>query len=39
MRYGLVCSMGYAGGGEIASAMNRPETTPKSRKASANTSR
>ncbi len=24
-RYGLVCSMGYAGGGEIESAMNRPE--------------
>jgi hydroxypyruvate isomerase len=24
-RYGLVCSMGYAGGGEIASAMNRVE--------------
>src|SRR5258708_26006995 len=24
-RYGLVCSMGYAGGGEIGSAMNRPE--------------
>jgi hydroxypyruvate isomerase len=23
-RYGLICSMGYAGGGEIASAMNRP---------------
>jgi hydroxypyruvate isomerase len=24
-RYGLVCSMGYAGGGEIGSAMNRVE--------------
>src|ERR1700740_2531872 len=24
-RYGLICSMGYAGGGEIASAMNRVE--------------
>ena len=24
-RYGLVCSMGYAGGGEIASALNRVE--------------
>ena len=24
-RYGLVCSMGYAGGGEISSAMNRSE--------------
>ncbi len=24
-RYGLVCSMGYAGGGEIASALNRIE--------------
>lgn len=24
-RYGLICSMGYAGGGEIESAMNRPE--------------
>ena len=24
-RYGLVCSMGYAGGGEIAKAMNRVE--------------
>src|SRR6266705_6772592 len=24
-RYGLVCSMGYAGGGEIGSAMNRIE--------------
>src|ERR1700756_866505 len=23
-RYGLVCSMGYAGAGEIGSAMNRP---------------
>jgi len=29
MRYGLVCSMGYAGGGEIASAMNRPENHAK----------
>jgi hydroxypyruvate isomerase len=28
-RYGLVCSMGYAGGGEIVSAMNRPENHPK----------
>jgi hydroxypyruvate isomerase len=28
-RYGLVCSMGYAGGGEIASAMNRPENHAK----------
>jgi len=24
-RYGLICSMGYAGGGEIASALNRVE--------------
>ncbi len=24
-RYGLICSMGYAGGGEIASALNRTE--------------
>jgi hydroxypyruvate isomerase len=24
-RHGLVCSMGYAGGGEIADALNRPE--------------
>jgi hydroxypyruvate isomerase len=24
-RYGLICSMGYAGGGEIGSAMNRTE--------------
>src|SRR5215471_95317 len=24
-RYGLICSMGYAGGGEIAEALNRPE--------------
>jgi len=24
-RYGLVCTMGYAGGGEIPEAMNRPE--------------
>src|SRR5690348_1751299 len=24
-RYGLVCAMGYAGGGEIANAMNRTE--------------
>jgi hydroxypyruvate isomerase len=29
VRYGLVCSMGYAGGGEIASAMNRPENHAK----------
>ena len=28
-RYGLVCSMGYAGGGEIGSAMNRVENHPK----------
>ncbi len=28
-RYGLVCSMGYAGGGEIASAMNRVENHAK----------
>ncbi len=28
-RYGLVCSMGYVGGGEIASAMNRPENHAK----------
>ncbi len=28
-RYGLVCSMGYAGGGEIVSAMNRPENHAK----------
>jgi hydroxypyruvate isomerase len=28
-RYGLVCSMGYAGGGEIGSAMNRPENHAK----------
>ncbi len=28
-RYGLVCSMGYAGGGEIISAMNRPENHAK----------
>src|SRR5271163_1706410 len=27
--YGLVCSMGYAGGGEIASAMNRVENHAK----------
>lgn len=24
-RYGLVCTMGYAGGGEIAAALNRPD--------------
>jgi len=24
-RHGLICSMGYAGGGEIADALNRPE--------------
>src|SRR5690242_10223094 len=24
-RYGLICTMGYAGGGEIASALNRTE--------------
>jgi hydroxypyruvate isomerase len=24
-RYGLICTMGYAGGGEIATALNRPE--------------
>jgi len=28
-RYGLVCSMGYAGGGEIVSAMNLPENHAK----------
>src|SRR4029077_551406 len=28
-RYGLVCSMGYAGGGEIASALNRTENHAK----------
>jgi hydroxypyruvate isomerase len=28
-RYGLVCSMGYAGGGEIDSAMNRVENHSK----------
>src|ERR1700687_867920 len=28
-RYGLVCSMGYAGGGEIGSAMNRVENYAK----------
>jgi hydroxypyruvate isomerase len=28
-RYGLVCSMGYAGGGEIPSAMNRVENHAK----------
>jgi len=28
-RYGLVCSMGYAGGGEIASALNRVENHAK----------
>src|SRR5260370_178772 len=28
-RYGLVCSMGYGGGGEIRSAMNRPENHAK----------
>jgi hydroxypyruvate isomerase len=28
-RYGLVCSMAYAGGGEISSAMNRVENHPK----------
>jgi hydroxypyruvate isomerase len=28
-RYGLVCAMGYAGGGEIGSAMNRIENHPK----------
>ncbi len=28
-RYGLVCSMGYAGGGEIGSALNRPENHAK----------
>jgi hydroxypyruvate isomerase len=28
-RYGLICSMGYAGGGEIASAMNRVENHAK----------
>jgi len=28
-RYGLICSMGYGGGGEIASAMNRLENHAK----------
>ena len=28
-RYGLLCSMGYAGGGEIRSAMNRVENHAK----------
>jgi len=28
-RYGIICSMGYAGGGEIASAMNRVENHAK----------
>ncbi|HXM97383.1 MAG TPA: TIM barrel protein [Candidatus Dormibacteraeota bacterium] len=28
-RYGLICSMGYAGGGEIESAMNRVENHAK----------
>ena len=28
-RYGLICSMGYGGGGEIASAMNRRENHAK----------
>src|SRR5260370_13988328 len=28
-RYGLVCAMGYAGGGEIGSAMNRIENHAK----------
>src|SRR2546429_9168306 len=28
-RYGLVCSMGYGGGGEIRSAMNRVENHAK----------
>src|SRR5437899_11681325 len=28
-RYGLICSMGYAGGGEIASALNRVENHAK----------
>src|SRR5215831_15594796 len=28
-RYGLICSMGYAGGGEIGSAMNRPANHEK----------
>jgi len=28
-RYGLVCSMGYGGGGEIRSGMNRPENHAK----------
>ena len=28
-RYGLICSMGYAGGGEIGSAMNRVENHAK----------
>ena len=28
-RYGLVCSMGYAGGGDIANAINRVENHAK----------
>jgi hydroxypyruvate isomerase len=28
-RYGLICSMGYAGGGDIPHAMNRPENHAK----------
>src|SRR4029077_6294389 len=28
-RYGLICSMGYAGGGDIASALNRVENHAK----------
>ena len=32
-RYGLVCSMGYGGGGEVRSGMNRVENHPKIEKA------
>jgi len=38
-RYGLICSMGYAGGGEIASALNRVENHEKIEAAFARTSR
>lgn len=27
-RYGIICTMGYAGGGEIPKALNRPENHP-----------
>jgi len=33
-RYGLVCSMGYGGGGEIRSGMNRWRITGRSRRRS-----